>query len=252
VISLTGSQAAGQAIAAAAAPRMAALQLELGGVNPAIVTDDADTAATAAWLAEGATKLNGQWCEAPRRILVASTRHDELVDALRASFATIAIGPTGDPTTQLGPLAHRAHRDRVLAQIAGLGGETHAPAAPDDGFFLAPTLVTRADAATEIFAPVLTIRATTSHNDAIAAANSLGDGLAAYVFSEDTEHAFAIGHRLHAGEIRIGGTHLLDLAPGSAQSFWGSSGIGGHGVTDILRRHTGLRVIGEDNPTLPI
>ena len=75
VVNMTGGQAAGRAVAAAAAPRMAALQLELGGTNPAIVADDADLGTTAAALAAGMTKLNGLWWEAPRRVLVSVARH---------------------------------------------------------------------------------------------------------------------------------------------------------------------------------
>src|SRR3954467_2256945 len=69
-VTLTGGQASGRAVAAAAAPRMAALRLELGGTNPAVVTADADVEATSEALVKGMIKLSGQWCEAPRRVLV--------------------------------------------------------------------------------------------------------------------------------------------------------------------------------------
>jgi betaine-aldehyde dehydrogenase len=55
-----------------------------------------------------------------------------------------------------------------------------------------------------------------------------------------------------AGEIRIGGTHLLDLAPGSTQSFWGTSGIGDHGRSAVFEHYRGSRIVGEDDPNLPI
>jgi CPA1 family monovalent cation:H+ antiporter len=61
-----------------------------------------------------------------------------------------------------------------------------------------------------------------------------------------------IGRALHAGEVRLGGTHLLDLAPGSEQSFWGTSGIGGHGARPALEAYRGTRIVGEDDPALPI
>lgn len=77
-ITLTGGIPAGAAVARAAAPNMARLQLELGGSNAAIVRADADLAVTAHALARGMTKLNGQWCEAPRRVLVPDALHDEL------------------------------------------------------------------------------------------------------------------------------------------------------------------------------
>jgi acyl-CoA reductase-like NAD-dependent aldehyde dehydrogenase len=154
----------------------------------------------------------------------------------------------------MGPLGHRGHFQRVQEQLAGLGGERRPTAAAPDGpgFFMSPTVVTGADAREELFAPVLTVRAVRDDAEALAAANELGDGLAAYVFAGDPERAFALGRALHAGEVRLGGTHLLDLAPGSAQSFWGTSGIGGHGAREVLLAHTGTRVVGEDDPALPM
>jgi len=256
VISLTGGLAAGRAIGAAAIGRMAALQLELGAANPALVCADTDLAAAAAALAAGATKLNGQWCEAPRRVLVAAERHDDLLDALLAELATVRIGSSLDPASAMGPLARREHRDRVRAQVRALGGRPLAAAhLPDEGAFLAPTVVAGlpADAVSEeIFGPVLTLHPVASDAEALAAANATGDGLAGYVFSADTERAFDLGRRLRAGEVRLGGTHLLDLAPGSAQSFWGTSGIGGHGASEALEAYRGTRIVGVDDPSLPI
>lgn len=255
-IALTGGQPAGRAVAAAAAARMAALQLELGGSNPAVVAADADVEASAIALADGVAKLNGQWCEAPRRVFVARSLHDELRDALVESLSGRRIGPVEDEQTEIGPLAHRGHFERVRAQVAALGGrrlET-APVPDSEGFFLSPTIVVDAppEAVTEeIFGPVLTLHPVDSDEEAIAIANANGDGLAAYVFSEDLERAFAIGRRLHAGEIRIGGANLIDLAPGSTQSFWGTSGIGAHGTRQVLEAFRGSRIVGEENPALP-
>lgn len=256
VISLTGGLAAGRAVGAAAIGRMAALQLELGASNPALVCDDADVGDAAAALAAGATKLNGQWCEAPRRVLVDAGRHDELADALLAQLAAIRIGPSLERDSAMGPLARRAHRDRVAEQVRALGGEAIAAVeVPGDGAFLAPTLVLGlpADAITEeIFGPVLTLHPVAGDADALAAADATPDGLAGYVFSADEERAFWLGRRLRAGEVRLNGTHLLDLAPGSAQSFWGTSGIGGHGASEALEAYRGTRVVGVDDPALPI
>jgi phenylacetaldehyde dehydrogenase len=257
MVSLTGSPAAGRAVAMAAAPRMAALQLELGGSNPAIVTADADVAAAADWLAAGMTKLNGQWCEAPRRVFVDAGRHDELVDALEAALAGVRVGAARDARSQVGPLASGAHRERVRRQVGALGGEARATAAVPDGggFFLSPTLVLGLSAGSvreEIFGPVLSVHRVAGDAEAITAANANGDGLAGYVFCGDHERAFALGRALHAGEVRIGGTNLLDLAPESTQSFWGSSGIGAHGGREVLEAFRGSRIVGEEDPALAL
>lgn len=246
-IALTGGQASGRAVAAAAAPRMAALRLELGGTNPAVVTADADAEAAAEALIRGMTKLSGQWCEAPRRVLVASGLHDALHDALLDRLSAIKVGSSMDETTQLGPIGNRPHLRRVCARLD--------QPLREGGFFLAPTIRTGlAPTATheELFAPVLALHPVADDEEAIQAANAAGDGLAAYVFAGDDERALALARRLHAGEVRIGGTGLLDLAPAAEQSFWGSSGIGAHGRHNALAFFTGARVVGVDDRSAPI
>jgi acyl-CoA reductase-like NAD-dependent aldehyde dehydrogenase len=89
-------------------------------------------------------------------------------------------------------------------------------------------------------------------DEAIVAANALDDGLAAYVFGPDREAARAVGRRLHAGEVRIGGCRVLDLADGSVQAFWGTSGIGGHGRLATIAAHTGARIVGDEDPELAL
>jgi betaine-aldehyde dehydrogenase len=94
---------------------------------------------------------------------------------------------------------------------------------------------------------VLALHPVADDEEAVQAANAPGDGLAAYVFAGDDERALALARRLHVGEVRIGGTGLLDLAPAVEQSFWGSSGIGAHGRHNALAFFTGARVVGVDD-----
>lgn len=258
VVSFTGSTAAGIAIAQSSARHLPALQLELGGSNPVIVCDDVTVAEVATQLASGIVKLNGQWCEAPRRVFVDRRVHDELVDTLVLLLSRLRVGSSLDATTDIGPQGHRGQRDelgRRLTRLEAAGGRVHstAPTPESDGFFFSPTVVTglSPDAVrAEIFGPVVTIHPIATDADALAAANALGDGLAGYVFAADTERAFALGRSLHAGEIRLGGTNLLDLATESSQSFWGTSGVGGHGARDVLLAFCGKRIIGEEDHAL--
>lgn len=256
-IALIGGQATGRAVAAAAAPRMAALQLELGGSNPALIAADAEIDATADALVEGMTKLNGQWCEAPRRAIVPAALQADLVEALEMRLAALKVGPARAESTEFGPLANRGHLARVGAQVGALGGEARAttelPAG--DGLFFSPTIVLGADpalATEEIFGPVLTVLPYAEEAEGLALANAGDDGLAAYVFGADRERAFALGARLHAGEVRIGGTKLIDLVDSSTQSFWGSSGLGSHGARQVFEAFRGSRIVGEDDPAIPL
>lgn len=259
VISYTGSTAGGQAVARASIERMPSLQLELSASNPALVLPGADLEAVAAELARGALVLNGQWCEAPRRVLVPHADHDRLVALLLAELGRRTIGPASDPATEIGPLAFRAHRARILEQIEALGacGEVSVSheRLPREGFFVSPTVVGALplDAVREeLFGPVLAVQPYAAVEDAIAATDASGDGLAAYVLGPDRDEAFAVGRRLHAGEVRLGGVRVLDLAAGSSQSFWGTSGIGGHGSATVLDAYVGTRIVGEEDPSLPL
>ena len=259
MINYTGGTGGGRAVAAAAIGHMATLHLELSAANPAIVTRDADLATTAAELARGATVLNGQWCEAPRRIYVDAAIEGELVALLLAELGSLTIGDPLDAATELGPLARGEQLAAVEASLERLTllGDVHRSheSLPSIGCFFSPVVVSGLplDAVEqEIFGPVLAVSPFDALEEAIDAANGLGDGLAAYVFAGDRNEAVAIGLRLHAGEIRLGGTRVLDLAAGSAQSFWGTSGLGGHGRDDVLRAHVGTRIVGEEDYGLPL
>jgi betaine-aldehyde dehydrogenase len=169
----------------------------------------------------------------------------------------VHVGPARDARSQVGPLVTRAHRDKVLRQVGALGGEARVTAAVPDGSgsFLSPTLVLGLPADSvreEIFGPVLSVHRVATDAEAVGAANANGDGLAGYVFCGDHERAFTLGRALHCGEIRIGGTNLLDLAPDSTQSFWGSSGIGAHGGREVLEAFRGSRIVGEEDPALAL
>jgi phenylacetaldehyde dehydrogenase len=256
-IAMTGGIPSGAAIAAAAAPHMTRLQLELGGSNPAIVRADADVAATGEALARGITKLSGQWCEGPRRVLVAAELHDDLVDATRDALGRLRHGSSLDDATEVGPIAHSAHLATLQRQLTALdargGRRIEGGDLPAEGFRQVPTLVvglTPDAALEEIFGPVVTVHPVRDDEEALRGANLGSDGLAGSVFGRDEEAAVALGSRLRGGEIKINGTALLDMCPSSAQSFFGSSGVGGHDAPSLFDFFRGVRIVGVDDPAL--
>jgi phenylacetaldehyde dehydrogenase len=259
-ISFTGGVTTGRIIARAAAEDFKAVQLELGGNNPVIVREDADIELTAQALADGIIKLNGQWCEAPGKVLVARPIHDALVTALERRLRDVRIGATTDEDAQLGPIAFEAHRAQLDDQVQRLvdhgASVVVAGDAPDlPGWFWAPRIVVGADpvdAVEEMFGPVVTVHAVDSDEEAVAIANDSPYGLAGYVFGRDVDAAMAVGRAIRFGEVKINSTSLLDLSPGSVQSFWRNSGIGGHGDTDVFRFFCGAQIVGVDRPGLPI
>jgi phenylacetaldehyde dehydrogenase len=203
-------------------------------------------------------KLSGQWCEAPRQVFVAREVHDVLVAALEAELVGLVIGPSTDDVTTLGPVAFPARRDELLAQrdafVAGGARAVEVGSPPAVGCFVTPTLIVgeRLAPASEIFGPLLLVEPFDSPDEAIEVANAGAVGLAGYVYTSDLEAGRALGCELIAGEVKLNGSSVLDMAPGSSQSFFGSSGIGGHGDRELLEFFTGVQVIGTDMPGLPL
>lgn len=259
-ISFTGGAAGGRAVATAAAPHFTALQLELGGHNPAIVLPDADVTDTARSLVDGMTKLNGQWCEAPGKVLVREELHDQLIDALLDELAGRALGHSLEPGTDIGPLAHASHRAHLQHRTDDLvsqGGKAlTVHQLPDlGGWFFAPTVVVGLgpeSSQAELFGPVISVHGMHSDEGMLAASAGPETGLAGFVFGTDIEKAMTFAARMPAGEVRVNGCNLADLADGSQQTFWNNAGIGGHGPTDMVRFFQGNQTIGLDDPDLPI
>ncbi|WEK60801.1 MAG: aldehyde dehydrogenase family protein [Candidatus Microbacterium colombiense] len=257
-ISMTGSTPTGRAIAATAAARFARLQLELGSNNAAIVRADADLPSTAKALADGVLKLSGQWCEAPRRVLVDRARRDELAALLVDEFGRRVIGSSLDAETEVGPVAFAARReeleeqrDRLLAQGADV---VRAAEVPTHGSFFAPTVAVLDGPGLpdEVFGPMILVGGYSDEEEAVRLANTGQVGLAGYVFGADIPAAADLGTRLVAGEVKVNGTSVLDMSPSSAQSFFGASGLGGHGDDDVLDFFVGKQIVGVDRPGLPL
>jgi acyl-CoA reductase-like NAD-dependent aldehyde dehydrogenase len=98
----------------------------------------------------------------------------------------------------------------------------------------------------------VSVHAVDSDEDALRLANAHPSGLDAYVYGTDLDRALRIGERIACGEVRVNGAHLADLGDGSAQGFWGGSGIGGHGPAESVRVFSGDRVVGVDSDALII
>lgn len=257
-ISMTGSTPTGRAIAASAGANLTRLRLELGSNNPAIVRADANVEEAARVIAAGAMKLSGQWCEAPRRVIVDRSLLPELVEALRGELAALRIGSSLDEGTELGPVAFRERLIELEGQLATLeaqGAVIHREgAAPEEGWFFRPSIAVaeEIDVELEIFGPLLTVQPSDSDEHALALANAGHVGLAGYVFGWDEQAALQLGSGLVAGEVKVNGSSVLDMAAESKQSFFGLSGLGGHGDADVLDFFSGTQIVGTDRPGMPL
>lgn len=250
-VSFTGGAAGGRSVAAACAAGLKPVQLELGGCNPLIVMPDADPDRAARIAVDLLTTLNGQWCRALGRLIVPEDAHDALLGAIGERLAALRAGPPLDEGTDLGPLVHSRHRDRVAAQRDALGGRVLSTTkVPDRGNYLAPALVTGVDpgrAAEEIFGPVATVHPYRTVDEAVALANGTAYGLEGYVAGADEAAALAVARRVRAGEVKVNGSSVMSLHLFAPRPAWGVSGLGEEGTAETLRFFTNPRVVGVED-----
>jgi betaine-aldehyde dehydrogenase len=212
-VTFTGSTAAGRKIASICGERIARCTLELGGKSAAVILDDYDVGQAAARIAGYASFMTGQVCSSLTRIIVSKNRHDQLVDALSATFSKVKVGDPYDAKTGMGPLAMKRQRDRVEGYIekgkaegAKLATGGKRPKDLPRGWFIEPTVFGNVDnhstiGREEIFGPVLSVIPVENEAVAVDTANDSIYGLNASVFTNDIERAYATARELRSGTV---------------------------------------------------
>jgi acyl-CoA reductase-like NAD-dependent aldehyde dehydrogenase len=206
----TGSHATGRKIAASVAPRMIHLQLELGGKDPAYVTDDVNVAEAAASVADGAFYNAGQSCCAVERIYVHAGIWDEFLEAFLATVSGFIVGDPMDDRTYIGPLARRAAQIELLEQQVAdatakgakvaLGGQR----ADRAGYYFEPTVLidvdhTMAVMKDESFGPIIGLMKVASDDAALELMADTEYGLTAAVYTATRARAEGLLQGLDVG-----------------------------------------------------
>jgi succinate-semialdehyde dehydrogenase/glutarate-semialdehyde dehydrogenase len=220
-VTLTGSVAAGQSVAAAAGANLKKAVLELGGSDAYLVLEDADIE-RAADISTAARMVNGgQSCIAGKRFIVLQPKKEAFEKAFAAKMQAIQMGDPRDAGTKLGPLQSVQARDEVHRQVQ----ESIAKGArllcggtiPDQpGAWYPPTVLTDVKEGQpahdeEVFGPVAAIIEARDEEDAIRIANDSPFGLGSGVITGNLERGERIAaERLEAGMSFVNGNVRSD------------------------------------------
>ncbi|RWR31172.1 NAD-dependent succinate-semialdehyde dehydrogenase [Sinirhodobacter populi] len=250
-ISFTGSTPVGKQLASLAGLHMKKATMELGGHAPVLVFDDVDVDAVAQLMAGHKFRNAGQVCVSPTRFLV----QNDIADAFTERFADIAgklrVGPGSDPNSQMGPLANERRipaLERMIADAVDKGGRlvTGGHRIGNEGWFFEPTVLADVPVTAEVmneepFGPLAVINRFDTADAAIAEANRLRYGLAAYAFTQD----IATANRLQT-EVRSGMLTMNHLGLALPEVPFGGildSGIGTEGGSEAIDAYLDTRFV---------
>jgi aldehyde dehydrogenase (NAD+) len=216
MMSFTGSTRGGIAVAQASAKTVKRVSQELGGKSPNIILDDGIFEKSVTDGVKGTMSNTGQSCNAPTRMLVPATRHDEALKIAKNAAEQLTTGNPKNEETDIGPLVSEVQYNKVQRLIeAGISegatlvtGGSGKPEKLDSGYYVRPTVFGNVNnkmeiAREEIFGPVLSIIPYNSEKEAIEIANDTEYGLAAYVSGENKDKMMMLARKIKAGQIHL-------------------------------------------------
>jgi succinate-semialdehyde dehydrogenase/glutarate-semialdehyde dehydrogenase len=241
-ISFTGSTAVGKRLAALAGLHMKRTTMELGGHAPVIIFDDADLDVAAKFMVTTKYRNAGQVCISPTRFLIQKKVYESFVDKFMNASNQVRVGDGLQPDTTMGPLAH----ERRLQVIEGfvtdavehgaeiLTGGNHIG---NKGYYFAPTVLTHASQKSRVmndepFGPVAVMIPFSEFDDAVAEANRLPYGLAAYAWTKSAKTANLIGAAVESGMVSI--NHVALALPEVPFGGVKDSGYGSEGGSEAM------------------
>lgn len=249
LITFTGSVPVGKHLASMAGQHMKPAIMELGGHGPVIVCGDVDPVTTAALSVTAKSRNAGQVCVAPTRFFVQESSFETFAQAFAEGASRLRIGNGLDPSTQLGPLANPRRieaMERLVSDAAARGARVLAGGQRigNRGYFYPLTVLADVpDSALamneEPFGPLALVNPVRDLDEAIAKANALPFGLAAYAFTNSADNAQRLSNDVETGNLSI--NHFV--ASTAETPFGGvkDSGYGREGGTEGLSCYTVAR-----------
>ena len=213
------------------------VHFELGGKNPVMVFADADIERALDAVVFMIYSMNGERCTSSSRLLIHESIEQRFTAMLIERVGRLRVGNPLDPDTEIGPLIHRRHREKICsffeyanqdgAAIVAGGSPIEGP-----GNYVQPTVIAGASnrmrvAQREIFGPVLTVIPFEDEDEALLMANDTEYGLAGYIWSSDVGRAHRVALGLDVGMVWVNSENNRHLP----SPFGGmkSSGIGRDG-----------------------
>ena len=249
-LSFDGEAATGRQIAVDAATHGKTLSAELAGQSPCLIFADADLDQAIDGALFGAFALNGQRRTATSTILAQRPVYDAIVSRLAQRAERIRVGDPADPATQLGPLPHGEHHDKLVSVVrlgvregARLAAGGRRPAGLAEGNFLAATVLADVEPSMQVFTepicgPVLRVTPFDTDDEAIALANTVANAVtnavtdsAAYLWTGDRERADRLAAGLDSATTWVNSHNRLDLRAVAVAG--GRPGRGGAERVDI-------------------
>jgi succinate-semialdehyde dehydrogenase/glutarate-semialdehyde dehydrogenase len=245
-LSFTGSTQVGRILMQQCAPTLKKLSLELGGNAPFIVFGDADVDAAVEGALASKYRNTGQTCVCTNRFFAHADVYEEFVAKLAARAAQLKVGSGFEAGVAQGPLIDANALAKVEAHVADAvakgarvlaGGARH----ERGGTFYAPTVLADVTAEMllareETFGPVAPVFKFAGDAEALAAANSVEYGLAAYFYSRDIARVLRVAEALEFGMVGVNtGIISTEVAPfgGVKQSGFGREGSK-YGIEEYL------------------
>ncbi|ANL46840.1 succinate-semialdehyde dehydrogenase (NADP(+)) protein [Rhizobium phaseoli] len=252
-ISFTGSTVVGKQLASLAGAHMKRVTMELGGHAPAIVFDDADIDFAVRLLAAAKFRNAGQVCVAPTRFLIQEPVFDKFLDGLVKAAEAIKVGDGLSDGVTMGPLANARRVGAMEALTAdavmhGANIATGGKRIGNLGNFFQPTVLTDVPQharvlSEEPFGPLAIVSAFSDYNSAIAEANRLPYGLAAYAYTTSAKTSAALARDIESGMLSINhhGLALPELPFGGIKD----SGYGSEGGSEAMESYLNTKLVTE-------
>jgi 5-carboxymethyl-2-hydroxymuconic-semialdehyde dehydrogenase len=256
-----GEAATGRQIMLDAATHGTALSTRLAGSSPCLIFADADLDQATDSALFGAFALNGQRRTATSTILAERPVYDTLVSRLAQRADRIRVGDPSDPATQLGPLPHAEHYDRLTSWVrlgiregAWLAAGGRRPAGLPEGNYLGATVLADVAPSMPIFAepvcgPVVRVTPFDTEDEAISLANAVTNPTAAYIWTADLQRAHRLAPAIGSPSTWVNSHNSPDREPAVASLGPGRPGAeAGDVPIDFYTQSRTVLIAADDTP----